>query len=190
MSRAGRTLLCLMTCILVSMVILVPTGGEMVGEDIEISYDREEVVMKPGGEATMTFSVTNHGEMPVDVVFAFVPVDAPRASEGYFTTVLATLQPDSTKENELVIRSNAQRTDEPDISDFVVNICWGEEISLDEDQCPIEGTVEGRWEHEFRVQHEAEPELSRVASVIVLAVVLVIAIVILYPVWTGHKDQV
>ncbi len=169
-------------------VILGTVQGEMADEDLEITYDREDVVLRPGGETTLTFTLTNHGEEPMDVAFAFVSVDAPRHSEGYFSTVLTTLQPGASKENLLVVRSHAQKRDEPDVSNFVVNIFWGADITLDDDQQPIENTVDGVWEHEFEVQHEAEPGLSLVASVVALAVVLVIALIVLYPAWTGHKD--
>ncbi len=169
-------------------VILGQVQGEMVDEDLEITYDREDVVLRPGGEATLTFTLTNHGVEPMDVAFAFVSVDAPRHSEGYFSTVLTTLQPGASKENLLVVRSHARTGDEPDVSNFVVNVFWGADITLDDDQQPIENTVDGVWEHEFEVQYEAEPGLSLVASVVALAVVLVIAVIVLYPAWTGHKD--
>ena len=142
MSTGRRILLVPLTLFLVS-ITLGSVHGVVVNEDIEISYDREKVVLRPGGETTMTFTVVNIGDDPVDVAFAFVSVDAPGHSEGYFSTVLTTLQPGASKENELVVSSNARSSDDPDVSNFVVKVFWGSDITLDDEQRPLETTVEG-----------------------------------------------
>jgi hypothetical protein len=184
---AGRTVLCVLPVLVLIPLLFGLVQGEMVDEDLEVTYDKEEVVLAPGGETTLGFVVTNRGAEPLEVAFMFVPVDAPRHSEGYFQTVLATLQPGASKENRLVVKSHAGAGDDPDASNFVVRVLWAPDIPLDDDQQPVEDLVDGTWEHEFEVQTEAEPGLARAASILVLVVVLVIAVILLYPSWTGER---
>lgn len=181
MSKFERALPILaILCVIVS---LVPSAAaEMVDEELEIEYYPENVILGPGGEVTVTIIVTSHTDTSLDIAFEFIPVDAPRHVDGYFTTVFTTLGPGAEKKNELVVKSNAQRSDDEDISNFVVVVSWGSEIQLDGDQRPLPSTVEGSWEHEFSVLFDPEPELGYLPIVIVLGLVIVVALVLFYPV--------
>jgi hypothetical protein len=180
MSMIKRALPILTTlCMIVS---LVPSAtAEMVDEELEIVYWPETVIMGPGGETTVTIVVTSHSDESMDVAFEFIPVDAPRRADGYFTTVFTTLGPGAEKKNELVVKSNAKRSDDEDVSNFVVVVYRGSEIQLDEDQRPLTSTVDGTWEHEFKVLFDPEPELGYLPVAIVLGLVVVIALVLYYP---------
>ena len=170
---------------------LVPTAtSEMVDEELEIEYFPENVVLSPGEEVTVTIIVTSHSDESMDLAFEFIPVDAPRRADGYFTTVFTTLGPGAEKKNELVVKSNARRNDDEDISNFVVVVYWGSEIQLDGDQRPLPSTVDGTWEHEFSVLFDPAPELGYLPFVIVLGLVVVVALVLFYPVWRkGDVEQ-
>jgi hypothetical protein len=169
------------TLLLIS-VSLGPVQGEMVNDDLEIEYSPESVVLGPGEETTVTIVVTSHSDEPMDVAFEFIPVDAPRHAEGYFTTVFTNLGPGAEKKNDLVVKSNAERGDDEDVSNFVVVVYWGSEIQLDENQRPTPSSVDGTWEHEFSVLFNAEPELGYLPVAIVLGMVFVIAGILFYPV--------
>lgn len=189
MSNMKRALPILTTlCLIVS---LVPTAtAEMVDEDLEIEYSPETVVLGPGDEVTVTIIVTSHNNESMDLAFEFIPVDAPRRADGYFTTVFTTLGPGAEKKNELVVKSNAQRSDDEDISNFVVVVSWGSEVQLDGDQRPLPSTVEGSWEHEFSVLFDPAPELGYLPFVIVLGLVVVVGAVLFYPLWRkGDVEQ-
>ena len=159
----------------------------MVDEDLEIEYSPESVVLGPDEEVTVTIIVRSHSEESMDLAFEFIPVDAPRHAEGYFTTVFTILDPGAEKENELVVKSNAKRSDDEDISNFVVVVYWGSEIQLDGNQRPLPSTVDGTWEHEFSVLFEPAPELGYLPVAIVLGLVIVVAVVLFYPAW-GRRD--
>ncbi len=188
MSYFKRALPILATlCMIVS---LVPTAtAEMVDEELEIEYSPETVVLSPGGEVTVTIIVTSHSNESMDVAFEFISVDAPRHATGYFTTVFTTLGPGTEKKNELVVKSNARRGDDEDISDFAVVVYWGSEIQLDGNQRPLPSSVEGSWEHEFSVLFDPAPELGYLPVAIVLGLVIVVAVVLFYPVWSRRDVE-
>jgi hypothetical protein len=162
----------------------------MVDEDLEIEYSPETVVLGPGDEVTVTIIVTSHNNESMDLAFEFIPVDAPRHSEGYFTTVFTTLGPGAEKKNELVVKSNAQRSDDEDISNFVVVVSWGTDIKMDREQNILASSVDGSWQHEFSVLFDPAPELGYLPFVIVLGLVVVVGAVLFYPLWRkGDVEQ-
>ncbi len=181
--------LSIMASMFMVLVLLPTANGEMVDGEFEIEYYPEPVIIGPGGEAIVTITAKSHSEGSLDLLFEFVPVDAPRHSEGVFTMIFTTLGPGAEKTNELVVRSNAQRSDEESYSDFKVVVYWGGNIKIDRENNPLLSSVDGTWEHEFSVLYDPEPELGYLPLAIVMVLVIGVAVILLYPQWTGHKDR-
>jgi len=177
----SKHMLGLVVTLFVLSVLFGSVQGEMVDDKLEVEYYPDPVVIGPGEEATVTITVTSHSDESMEVAFEFVPVDAPRHSEGYFTTVLTRLGPGAEKTNELLVRSNAQRSDDEAISDFVVVVSWGRDIKMDRENNLLASSVDGSWQHEFSVLFVPEPELGYLPIAIVMGLVVVVAVILFYP---------
>ena len=176
----------IITVLVLVQLFPAPASGEA-ADDISIEFDPHEVVLQPGEETRVTLTVSNQGVETKGLAFAFVPVDAPRHSEGSFSAVYMSVGPGESRKSVLTVRSNARTGDEEDVSDFVVIVQWGTDLELDDDGDVVESTVEGSWEHEFHVVYEAEPGLRYLSLAIVVGMAVMLSVLILWPGWAGGR---
>lgn len=159
------------------------------GDPIVVEHDLVEVELPPGETAEVEFRVTNVGDQELAVAFEFNPVDAPRHSLGSFSTFFVRVAPGAYHDSTLTVSSLAMRSDDPDVSSFVVRVSWGLDLRTDEEMRPVPDTVEGQWEREFPVTFDASPDLGPWPFVLVMGIILMIIAVIFYPAWYKRGDR-
>ncbi len=185
LKRRALDLLAVFTVLVLVGTAPVPAAGD----PVVVQHDVDVLELPPGETARVGFVVTNKGDEELGLAFEFVPVDAPRHSTGSFSTVYALLPPGSSKDSTLKVTSAARRSDDPEVSSFVVRISWGRDLSLDEEMRADPDTVEGYWEREFPVTFDASPDLGPWPFVLVIGLLLMITAVIFYPAWYRRGDE-
>lgn len=170
---------------LISMVI--PANAQTPEDVVTVDFDTDIIELPPGETRNVRFTVTNDGGEAIGVAFEFIHLKTMGHPDGYFTTSYIVIAPNSTKETELVLTSNAGSGDDPSDSDFIVRIHYGRDLQLDEDDEPIDSTVEGTWEHDFQVVFLADTGPGPIWIVVIFIIAILLGVVLLLPGFEGDE---